>query len=140
MATLNVLLCEDNPADVDLVHESLTRGDRVTLHHVADGEKALKFLRREPPYSDAPRPSVILMDLNLPRHDGLSVLEHVRATPELANIPVIMISTSDAAQDVDRSYELGANCYITKPMGFGEFQRVMQLVESFWLQTVKLPQ
>jgi len=140
MPSIDILLCEDNPADVDLVAEGFEQVDTpLQIHHVADGELAVKFLNREPPYADAPRPRLILMDLNLPRRDGLSVLTHIREEPELRTIPVIIISSSAAKRDIDRSYALGANCYITKPMKFDAFQLVVRSIDSFWFGTVQLP-
>jgi chemotaxis family two-component system response regulator Rcp1 len=136
----DLLLVENNPSDVYLMQEafrSSRSGSR--MHVVEDGSQALAFLRREPPFASAPRPDLVLLDLNLPRQDGLSVLEEMKADPELRKIPVIVLTTSTAEADVDRCYELNANCYIAKPVDFEEFERVIREIDSFWLHCVTLP-
>ena len=109
------------------------------LSTVDDGVKALAFLRREAPYADAPRPDLILLDLNLPRKDGREVLAEIKADEALRHIPVVVLTSSQAEQDVVRAYALHANCYITKPVDFQQFLHVVQAVENFWLSIVKLP-
>ena len=110
-----------------------------TLHTVEDGVEAMDFLRRANHYSNAPRPDLILLDLNLPRKDGRQVLAEIKDDPQLRTIPVVVLTTSSAEEDILRSYELRANCYITKPVTFKQFVRVVESIEDFWLTIVKLP-
>lgn len=139
-STIEILLVEDNPADVDLTKETLAYAKiRNHLHVVRDGEEALAFLRREAPYTDVKRPDVILLDLNLPRKDGREVLQELKLDPELRSIPVVVLTSSDAEKDVVRSYDLGANCYITKPVDLDQFADVVRTIEDFWFVVVKLP-
>ncbi len=137
---LEILLVEDSPADVRLTIEAL-RDAKVANHLnvVNNGEDALAFLRQEGPYLDAPRPQLVVLDLNLPRMDGKEVLAEIKADPELRRIPVAVLTTSSAEADVLRSYELGVNCYLTKPVGLEQFLSVVQSIESFWLGVVRLP-
>ena len=137
---IDILLVEDNPGDVDLTREALD-GAKVcnTLHIAEDGEEALEFLRRQGAHSDAPRPDLILLDLNLPKKDGREVLEEIKADRQLAEIPVVVLTTSAADEDVTRAYQLHANCYVTKPVDFKQFLKVIQAIEDFWLTVVKLP-
>lgn len=136
----HVLLVEDNPGDVELTRDALKDGKLfVNLSVVEDGEKALQFLRRAEPYPNAPRPDLILLDLNLPRKDGREVLAEIKQDPLLRNIPVVVLTTSDAERDIARSYDLGCNCYATKPVGLDEFTGIVKAIESFWLTVVKLP-
>jgi CheY-like chemotaxis protein len=109
------------------------------LHLAEDGIDALAFLHRRGPHAAAPRPDLILLDLNLPKKDGREVLAEIKADPTLRSIPVVVLTTSQAEQDVQRSYQLHANCYISKPVGLENFIRVIQSIEGFWLQTVRLP-
>ncbi|HEX5163846.1 MAG TPA: response regulator [Thermomicrobiales bacterium] len=137
---IDILLVEDSPADVDLTREALEDAKvRNNLHVVGDGVDALAFLRREDPYSDAPRPDLILLDLNLPRKDGREVLAEIKADPALLRIPVVILTTSAAEQDILRSYDLHANCYVTKPVDLEQFITVIKSIENFWLMIVKLP-
>jgi CheY-like chemotaxis protein len=138
---IEILLVEDNPGDVRLTREALRRG-RVanTLHVVDDGDKALAFLRREGEYADAPRPGVVLLDLNLPGLDGRDVLAAVKSDPALRRIPIIVLTTSSADRDVANSYDLGANCFISKPVALDEFLDVVKSFEGFWLTVVQLPE
>lgn len=137
---VEILLVEDNPGDVRLTREALLEG-KITNHlSVApDGVEALAFLRREGRYADAPRPDVILLDLNLPRMDGREVLTAIKADSQLRRIPVVILTTSSDERDVLRAYELHANCYITKPVDFEQFIGVVQAIENFWLTIVTLP-
>jgi chemotaxis family two-component system response regulator Rcp1 len=138
--TIEILLVEDNPADVDLTTETLAYAKiRNHLHVVNDGVEALAFLRREGRYREASRPDLILLDLNLPRKDGRAVLTELKADPELASIPVVVLTSSDAERDVVRSYDLGANCYINKPVDLDQFASVVRTIEDFWFLVVKLP-
>ena len=134
------LLVEDNPGDVRLTQEAL-KSHKVqnNLHVVTDGEEAMLFLRRQGKYKDAPRPDVILLDLNLPKKDGREVLAEIKSDPLLKTIPVVVITSSEAEQDVIRSYDLNANCYVTKPVNFDQFVKVVQSISEFWLTIVKLP-
>jgi len=134
------LLAEDNPGDVRLTKEAL-RESKISnnLNVVPDGVEAMAFLRREGKYADAPRPDVILLDLNLPKKDGREVLAEVKADPSLRLIPVVIITSSEAEQDVLRTYELYANCYVTKPVDLEQFIKVIQSIETFWLTIVTLP-
>ena len=137
---IEILLVEDSPADVDLTREALQEAKVLNnLHVVEDGEQALAYLRREGPYAEVTRPDLILLDLNLPRKDGRQVLEEIKADPSLRRIPVVILTTSEAEQDVLRSYDLHANCYVTKPVDLERFITVVRSIEDFWLAIVKLP-
>jgi len=137
---IDILLVEDNPGDVDLTKEALAGAKVLNRLHVAeDGEQALDFLFRRGPYADAPRPDLILLDLNLPKKDGREVLKDIRANEDLTEIPVVILTTSEADEDVARAYRVHANCYITKPVNFTQFLKVIQAIEDFWLTLVKLP-
>jgi CheY-like chemotaxis protein len=137
---IEILLVEDEPGDVRLTVEAL-RSARVhnRIHTVEDGVEALDFLHRRPPYADAPRPDLILLDLNLPRKDGREVLAEIKADPALRTIPVVVLTTSRARDDVLRSYDLHANCFISKPMDLNEFNAVVKSIEDFWLTVARLP-
>ena len=140
MAAIEILLVEDNPGDVRLTQEAFKESKLTNrLHVVRDGEEALAFLRREGPYAHAARPDLILLDLNLPKRDGREVLAVIKADGALKRIPVVVLTTSKAEQDILRAYELHANCYITKPMDLDQFIAVVQSIEEFWLMIVKLP-
>ncbi|MEZ0271131.1 MAG: response regulator [Methylophilaceae bacterium] len=134
------LLAEDNPGDVRLTKEAL-RESKISnnLNVVPDGVEAMAFLRRTGNYANAPRPDVILLDLNLPKKDGREVLAEVKADPNLRLIPVVIITSSEAEQDVLKTYELHANCYVTKPVDLEQFIKVIQSIETFWLTIVTLP-
>ena len=135
-----ILLVEDDPADVELTRETLADAKVLTrLHVVEDGLEALAFLRREEKYAKAPRPDLILLDLNLPRMDGRALLAEIRADHRFKSIPVVVLTTSQAEEDIFKSYRLGANCYITKPVGLAEFTRVVNAIEAFWFTIVCLP-
>lgn len=137
---VEILLVEDSPGDVRLTREALREGKiRNNLSVVPDGVEALAFLRREGRHAAAPRPDVILLDLNLPRKDGREVLEEIKADERLRRIPVVILTTSADERDILRAYELHANCYITKPVDFEQFIEVVQAIESFWLTVVTLP-
>ena len=140
-SAVQILLVEDSPGDVNLTREAL-RGARIRnqLHVVGDGEEALDFLHRRGEHADAPRPDLVLLDLNLPRKDGRAVLEEVKSDPELLTIPVIVLTTSAAHEDVARAYAHHANCFITKPVDFGDFLAAIRQLEGFWLEIVRLPQ
>ena len=130
----------DNAGDIRLTQEAFADARIVNnLHVVNDGEAALKFLRGEAPHEDGVRPDLVLLDLNMPRMDGREVLEQVKADPALRLIPIVVLTTSEAEQDVLRSYELHANCYIRKPIDFEQFIGVVKSIESFWLNVVTLP-
>ena len=135
-----ILLVEDNPADVLLTREAFRESRHVTRISVAeDGEAALRFLRKQGKYANERRPDLILLDLNLPRKDGRELLAELKADPNLRQIPVIVLTTSSAEQDVDTAYELHANCYLTKPLDINEFLRKVRSIEDFWLTVVRLP-
>jgi CheY-like chemotaxis protein len=137
---IEVLLVEDNPGDVRLTREALKEGKvHNNLHVAPDGVEALAFLRREGRYADAVRPDLILLDLNLPRKSGREVLEEVKGDPALRNIPVVILTSSQAEQDIARAYDLHANCYITKPVDLDQFITVVKSIEDFWFTVVKLP-
>jgi len=137
---IEILLVEDSPSDTDLTVEALAAA-KVTnrLSIVEDGVQAMEFLHREGQYAHAPRPDLILLDLNLPRKDGREVLAEIRSDAKLTSIPVVVLTTSQAEQDVLRAYTLHANCYITKPVDFRQFLEVIEAIEGFWLSVVKLP-
>ena len=137
---IEILLVEDNPGDVRLTVEALKEGRvHVNLNVVRDGVEALMYLRREGTHAEARRPDLVLLDLNLPRKDGREVLSEVKADPALRRIPIVVLTTSAAEQDILRTYELHANCYINKPVDLDQFIRVVQSIEDFWFTVVKLP-
>ncbi len=137
---MDILLVEDNPGDARLTREALAAsGVRNTLHDVRDGEQALAFLRREGAFQTAPTPDLILLDLNLPRRDGREVLEDMKGDPSLKHIPVVVLTSSQADEDILRSYRLHANCFITKPRDLDELTAVLRGIEQFWFSIVKLP-
>jgi chemotaxis family two-component system response regulator Rcp1 len=135
-----ILQVEDNEADVRLTREALREsGDGVRLSVVGDGDQALAFLRRESGFEDSPRPHLVLLDLNLPRKDGLEVLREMRADPALARIPVIVLSSSTQTRDVDASYLAGANAFVAKPLELDEFIAGIGAIREFWLGAAQLP-
>jgi CheY-like chemotaxis protein len=137
---IEILLVEDNPGDVRLIIEALSDGkikSHLTVAH--DGVEALTLLRGIPPRQKAGHFDLILLDLNLPKKDGREVLAELKNDPELKHIPVIILTTSEAEEDIRRAYAAHANCYVTKPVGFEAFMRLMQSIENFWLSAVKLP-
>ena len=137
---MDLLLVEDNPGDVRLTQEALKSGQvQVNLNVARDGVEAIDFLRQRAAFEGAPKPDLILLDLNLPRKNGREVLSEIKSDPELRRIPVLIMTTSRAEQDVNRAYNLNANCYITKPMDLDEFLRIVKAIEEFWLKTVTLP-
>jgi two-component system response regulator len=139
--TVELLLIEDSAADVRLTREALGEaGADVNIHVVQDGAAALQFLRHQPPYAEAVRPDLILLDLNLPGIDGREVLKHVRYDQSLARIPVLVLSSSTAPEDVNGAYDLRANCYLTKPLHFSEYLRLFREIDQFWLRTARLPE
>jgi CheY-like chemotaxis protein len=137
---IRILLVEDSPGDVRLTIEALKDGKvRNDLSVVGDGVEALSFLQRDGKYADAPRPDLILLDLNLPRMDGRELLAIIKQDENLKRIPVVVLTTSEAEADVLRVYDLNANCYITKPVDLDKFITVIKAIEDFWLTIVKLP-
>lgn len=137
---MDILLVEDNPGDARLAAEAFKEGRlRPRLHVVQDGIEALAFLRQQGAYEAAPRPDLILLDLNLPRKDGREVLAEIKADGTLRRIPVIVLTTSQAESDVSRCYDLHANCYIVKPVDFDRFIDVVRGIEGHWCSMVKLP-
>jgi CheY-like chemotaxis protein len=138
---IDVLLVEDDPGDTLMIKEAFEDNKvRNRLSTVADGVEALAFLRREGEYSDAPRPDLILLDLNLPRKDGRQVLEEIKDDAELRTIPVVVLTTSEAEEDILRSYSLHANAYVTKPVDFDRFIDVVRQIDEFFVEVVRLPQ
>jgi CheY-like chemotaxis protein len=137
---IQILLVEDSPSDAQLTLAALKMGKVVNqVSHVEDGVEAMEFLRHEGKYAQSQRPDLILLDLNLPRKDGREVLEEMKGNPDFQLIPVVILTTSQAEQDIIRSYKLHANCYITKPVNFDRFLEVVQSIENFWLTVVALP-
>ena len=137
---IEILLVEDNRGDVQLTREALADAKVLNnLHVVEDGEQAIAFLRREDGYASSVRPDLVLLDLNIPRKDGREVLTEIKEDPELRRIPVVILTSSKAEQDIAKSYDLHANCYITKPVRLDGFLNVLQAIEGFWLSLVKLP-
>lgn len=137
---IEILLIEDSPGDVRLTQEVFREGKvRNNLSVVEDGVQALAFLRKQPPYIQTSHPDLILLDLNLPKKDGRTVLEEIKADEKLRRIPVVILTTSSAEEDIIRAYELHANCYITKPIDLEQFIQVVKSIEQFWLTIVKLP-
>ncbi len=140
MQTVEILLVEDNPGDIRLIVEVLKEGKiHNHLSVVEDGEEALAYLRREGRYQDVILPDIILLDLNLPKISGTEVLAEIKKDPMLKHIPVIILTTSEAEQDILKAYDLHANCYITKPVNLDQFLTVVRSIENFWLTIVKLP-
>ena len=140
MRPVEILLVEDSPSDADLTVEALSDGKVLNnLHWVEDGVEALAFLRRQGKYNNAPRPDLILLDLNLPKKDGREVLAQIKVDPQLKLIPVVVLTTSAADRDIFKTYELNANCYVTKPIDLDQFISVVKLIEMFWLAVVRLP-
>ena len=137
---IEILMVEDNPGDVRLTVEALKEAKvRNNLHTVEDGVEALAFLRREGLYAEVPRPDLVLLDLNLPKMNGREVLAEIKEDPDLRRIPVVILTISQAEQDIVKSYNLHANCYITKPVDLDQFLEVVKSIENFWLTIVKLP-
>ena len=137
---VEILLVEDNPGDERLTREALKEGKVYSnLHWVKDGVEAIEFLRRGGKYRDMPRPDIILLDLNLPKKDGREVLQDIKNDPELKRIPVVVLTTSKAEEDVLRTYNLHANCYVTKPVDLEKFIVVVRSIDRFWLTVVTLP-
>ena len=140
MKPIEILLVEDNPGDARLTKEALQQSKvKNALHLARDGEEALRFLRREAPFTGAPAPDLILLDLNLPRRDGREVLEEIKVDPKLMHIPVVILTSSGAEEDILRSYRLHANCFITKPVDLEQLTRVVHGIEQFWFTLVQLP-
>ena len=138
--SIEILLVEDNPGDVRLTQEAFREAKvRNKLHVVGDGVEAMAFLRREGKYADSPRPDLILLDLNMPKKDGREVLAEIKTEKDLRRIPVVILTISKAEEDIIKSYDLHANCYITKPVDLEQFIKVVKAVEDFWLTIVKLP-
>jgi chemotaxis family two-component system response regulator Rcp1 len=137
---VDILLVEDNEGDARLAKEAMRDSKiRNTLHHVTDGEEAMAFLRKEGKHSNAPRPDLILLDLNLPKKDGREVLAEIKGDDSLKRIPVVILTVSSDEEDILKTYNLHVNCYITKPIGLDQFMKVVRSIEDFWLTIVKLP-
>lgn len=137
---VEILLAEDNPNDVEMTKRAFDKGKFLNNIHVAeDGVEAMAFLRQEGEYADKPRPDIILLDLEMPRKDGKEVLAELETDPDLSHIPVIVLTSSEAEQDVIESYKHNANAYMTKPVGYKEFQNIIRQIESFWFEVVKFP-
>jgi len=138
---IQVLLVEDSPGDVRLTQEAFRDANRsIQLHVAADGVEAMAFLRHQGVHIHAPRPDLILLDLNLPKMDGREVLAHIKENDDLKTIPTVILTTSDAEADIVKSYELQANCYLTKPVQLDAFESLVKSINDFWLTKVKLPQ
>jgi CheY-like chemotaxis protein len=138
--SIEVLLVEDDPGDVLLTKEAFDDNKvQNNLHVVSDGEEATAYLRRQGPHAGAARPDLILLDLNLPRKDGREVLRDIKADPELRSIPVVVLTTSEADEDILHSYDLHANAYVTKPVDFDDFIRIVRQIDDFFVSVVKLP-
>jgi len=137
---IEVLLVEDSPGDVRLTREAFKDAKvHINMHVSSDGMQAMAFLKREGEHANAPRPDMILLDLNLPKKDGREVLEEIKESPTLKSIPVVILTTSASEEDILRSYRLHANCYITKPVDLDGFLKVVKSIDAFWLSVVKLP-
>ena len=138
---VEILLAEDNPGDVVLTKKALEQGKLANnLHVVEDGVEAMEYLRQEGEYADAVRPDLILLDLNMPRKDGKAVLEELSEDADLGRIPVVVLTSSESEEDIAKSYELSANAYLTKPVDFDGFVEIVNRLEDFWFQVVKLPE
>jgi CheY-like chemotaxis protein len=137
---IEVLLVEDNPGDAELTRIALEDSKiSVNLHIVEDGVEAMTFLRKQENYANAPHPDIILLDLNLPKKDGREVLAEIKADDKLRRIPVVVLTTSQSESDILKAYNLSANCFITKPVDFDQFVKIVQSIENFWFAIVKLP-
>lgn len=137
---IDILLVEDNEGDARLAREAMRESKlQNVLHHVGDGEEAMAFLRKQGRYAGVPRPDLILLDLNLPKKDGREVLQEIKTDEGLRRIPVVILTVSSAEEDILKSYNLHANCYITKPLDLDQFMKVVRSIEDFWLTIVKLP-
>ncbi len=137
---IDVLLIEDDPGDILITREAFEHYKiRNTLHVARDGQEGLDYLYRRGPHERAPRPDLILLDLNLPKYDGRQLLEQIKTDPDLCLIPVVVLTTSAAEEDILRSYRLHANAYVTKPVGFNEFMEVIRQIDEFFVQVVSLP-
>ena len=137
---VEVLLVEDSPGDVRLTQEAFRDANQaIHLHVACDGVEAMAFLRQEPPFEGAPRPEMILLDLNIPRMDGREVLANIKGDDSLKTIPTIILTTSDAQADIAHSYQLQANCYLTKPVQLEDFEGIVRSINDFWLTKAKLP-
>jgi CheY-like chemotaxis protein len=137
---VEILLAEDNPGDAKLTRKALEQGNVINnLHVVTDGAEAVAYLRQEGEYADKPRPDLILLDLNMPRKDGREVLEDIKSDDALKRIPIVVMTSSEAEEDIVQSYDLHANAYLTKPIDFDGFIDVVQRIEDFWLTVVKMP-
>ena len=137
---IEILLAEDNPGDVRLTEKALEHGKILNnLYVVNNGIEAMEFLQQEGEYADEPRPDLVLLDLNMPKMDGRDVLEEMREDPSLRRIPVVVLTSSEAEEDVVRSYELNANAYLTKPVNFDGFVDIVGRIEDFWFSVVKMP-
>jgi len=137
---VEILLVEDNPGDVKLTEKALEQGNLENeLHVVNDGVEALQFLKREGEYARSPRPDLVLLDLNMPRKDGQEVLRELKEDEELNRIPVVVLTSSESEEDILKSYDLNANAYLTKPVDYDGFLEIVDGLENFWLQVVKLP-
>ncbi|MDX1523874.1 MAG: response regulator [Anaerolineae bacterium] len=137
---VDILLVEDNPNDVELALEAIKDSKLlINMHVVADGPEALHFLHRRQPYDEAPRPDLVLLDLNLPTLSGHAVLQHIKSDEDLGHIPVVVLTTSDSPDDVAQAYERFANAYVTKPIDLDQFIAIVKVIEEFWFSIVKLP-
>jgi CheY-like chemotaxis protein len=137
---VEILLAEDNPNDIELTRRAFEKGKILNnLHVVKNGVEAMQFLRREGEYADAPRPDIVLLDLEMPRKGGLEVLEDMEDDRSLRKIPVVVLTSSEAEQDIVESYRHNANAYLTKPVGYQEFKDIVRQIETFWFDIVKLP-
>jgi two-component system, chemotaxis family, response regulator Rcp1 len=141
MKPIEILLVEDNPGDARLTREALSMSKiQNNLHHARDGEEAMRFLRRQGAFAEVPQPDLILLDLNLPKRDGREVLEDIKRDPLLMHVPVVILTSSQAEEDILRAYRLHANCFITKPVDLEQFIKVVGSIEQFWFTIVKLPE
>lgn len=137
---IEILLVEDDPGDVELIKESISNSKiKLKLNVANNGEEAISYLKNEGDYKDSSEPDLIILDLNLPLRSGMEVLEEVKADDNLKHIPVIVMTTSDQDTDIIKSYRLGANSYVTKPLGIDQFAKIVSSIENFWLTVVKLP-
>ena len=137
---VEILMVEDDPGDADLTQELLEDAKvLIKVNVVEDGVKAMDYLRQQGDYAQAVRPDLILLDLNLPRKDGREVLQEIKSDPDLKRIPIVVLTTSDADEDILRSYNLGANSFVTKPVGLDQFAHIVKTIENFWFTVVKFP-
>jgi len=140
LESIEILIVEDDMGDVELIKESLKMSKfKMVLNHVSDGQECMEYLTKQGPFKQVKKPDVVLLDLNLPKKDGRQVLAEMKTDPGLKKIPVVILTTSDNEVDINKAYALGANCFVTKPVDFGQIKKIVNEIAEFWFTVVKLP-